>query len=84
MNRLPRRSVNIQPPLRGRLAAVASPKLQERYAQPTKFKRPSLPRSSKKVDFQTNIEFQPPELFGKRLIGLIILILLLLLIGSQF
>ena len=48
MNRLPRRTVRIQPPLRGRLAAVASPEQKQRYSEPVVRKRPSISKSKPK------------------------------------
>jgi len=48
MNRLPRRTSRIKPPLRGRLAAaVLSPRQQQKYSEPLIRKRPVKPKGSK-------------------------------------
>lgn len=79
MNRSPRRSLTIQspghlkearqlsstrPPLRGRLAAVASPKLKQEFSEPVIRKRPAIAKSVKGRDFQdTPLKPKPnPEL----------------------
>lgn len=56
MNRLPRRSSRIQPPLRGRLAAVLSPQQRQRYSEPIIRPRRSLPKSMKDTNAQNRIE----------------------------
>ncbi len=82
MNRLPRRTSRIKPPLRGRLATVLSPEQKQQYSEPVVRKRPSKPKSFKKSDSQLP-NGKPDELW-KRLIVLMILIILLVLIGSLF
>ncbi len=48
MNRSPRHTVRVQPPLRGRLAAVASPKQRQKYSEPVVRQRPLVSKSFSK------------------------------------
>ena len=75
MNRLPRRTVRIQPPLRGRLAAVASPEQKQRYSEPVVRKRPLISKSKPKEREQ--IPSTPSYKLWQLLLGLILLIILL-------
>lgn len=52
MNRLPRRTSRIQPPLRGRLATVLSPEQQQQYSELVIRQHPSKPRSFKNISFE--------------------------------
>lgn len=45
MNNSPRCRVRVLPPLRGRLAAEASPRLKQRYSEPTTYQTPLAPKS---------------------------------------
>ena len=87
MNRLPRRTSRIQPPLRGRLATVASPEQKQRYSEPVVRKRPSKPGSLKNISFEKS-DSQIPKVTAdevwERLVALIILVILFVLIGSLF
>ncbi len=86
MSRSPRRTVRVQPPLRGRLAAVASPEQRRKYSEPVVRQRPLVSKSLSKSNFRKLEKPDSNDLneFEKRLVVLIILILVLLLIGSLF
>lgn len=65
MNRLPRRTARIQPPLRGRLATSLTPKQQQDYSLPVVRSRPTIPRkpkvramSLKQASLAENIEIE--------------------------
>ena len=45
MNKTPRRQVRVLPPLRGRLAATASPELKRRFSEPLDRSLPKLSKS---------------------------------------
>lgn len=60
MNRLPRRTSRIKPPLRGRLAAVLPPEQQQQYSELVIRKRPSKSRSFKNTNFEAS-DFQVPS-----------------------
>ncbi|MEO1670834.1 MAG: hypothetical protein AAFR77_08635 [Cyanobacteria bacterium J06631_2] len=49
MNRLPRRTARVQPPLRGRLATSLSPQQQQDYSLPVVRSRPGIPRQPKGI-----------------------------------
>lgn len=49
MNNSPRRRVRVQPPLRGRLAAVASPQQKRRYSKPLIRQGPLVSTSYSKI-----------------------------------
>ena len=87
MNRLPRRTSRIKPPLRGRLATVLSPEQKQQYSEPVVRKRPSKPKSFKNISFEKSDSQIPngklDELWN-RLVALVILIILLVLIGTLF
>ena len=69
MNRLPRRTSRIQPPLRGRLAAVLSPEQKQKYSEPVVRKSPSKPRSSKNTRFEASDSQISPVKFNDSLSG---------------
>ena len=82
MNRLPRRTVRIQPPLRGRLAAVASPEQKQRYSEPVVRKRPSI--SKLKPKEREHILSTSSYKLWQLLLVLILLIILSICIGNLF
>ncbi len=92
MNRLPRRTSRIQPPLRGRLATVLSPEQKQKYSEPVVRKRPLISKSKPKE--REYIPAPKPDIqpvyspykdkFWLWLLGLIILMILSILIGNFF
>lgn len=83
MNRSPRRTSRIQPPLRGRLATVLSPEQKRRYSEPVVRKRPSISKSKPKK--REHIPSTPSDKeLDKNQIWQLLLILILLIILSIF
>ncbi len=85
MNRFPRRTVRVQPPLRGRLAAVASPKQRQKYSEPVVSQRPlvskSYPKSIVRESPSSISDNSNSDDLGKYLIAWVVLFLLLFAIS---
>lgn len=87
MNQVPRRSPRTRPPLRGRLAAVASPRLKQEYSLPVTRKRPAIPRTVRGKKYQDSGQDitpspSPEPKLWQWLVGLVLLLILLLLVRN--